>query len=109
MGADFLGPKHRRLYLIADIAGWFAWLVLVFGLLQTILEYWAIGGSRGMLAGAGSTLPGALFVARMAFSVVSPLMRAAAYCLLLRGVSVGLRMIVETDLNYRERLQEGAE
>jgi hypothetical protein len=38
--------------------------------------------------------------------MTSVLLRGIIYYLVLKGISLGLNMIVETDINYRERKQE---
>jgi hypothetical protein len=104
---EFLSPKHKRLLNIAIWAKYLAWFVLAIYILSAMLvipqdmaffqrfegssDYWRI--VAGDVIDIGS-------------SILKNLLAGAIYFVVLRGISVGLSMIVETDINYREK-QEG--
>jgi hypothetical protein len=108
---EFLSPKHKRLLNIAIWAKYLAWFVLAIYILSAMLvipqdmaffqrfegssDYWRIvaGDRLGYVIDIGS-------------SILKNLLAGAIYFVVLRGISVGLSMIVETDINYREK-QEG--
>jgi len=48
-----------------------------------------------------------LKVFELGISMTAIVLRGIIYYLVLKGISLGLNMIVETDINYREGSQEG--
>jgi hypothetical protein len=114
---DFFTKKHERLTVIAYWANIFAWIVLVINILwvgasfsQTQMNY-DIRNS-GINLGQGSNFIQMLsqnprYLASLAIGLISILLRGVVYWFVLKGVAVGLNMIVETDLNYRAQLQGG--
>jgi len=50
-----------------------------------------------------------LFAINTIANTASVLLKGIVYYLLLKGISLGLNMIVETDINYREQKEYGGE
>lgn len=50
-----------------------------------------------------------IFILGVLLPIVRLLLEGAVYSLVLRGTALGLNMIVETDINYREKNGEDAE
>ncbi len=105
--------KHARLTRVAAIANNFAWIVFlvnllfVFGRLAEAYNSFIIQNMSfsqhpdfwGMLAG------NPIYTASLFVDMLSIFLRGIVFGLALKGVSLGLSMIVETDVNYREKLQ----
>jgi len=114
---EFLLPKHKQLISIAIWAKHLSWVVLVvyialagltiiqkqanyqqlqsFGLSQSTQNYWDMVKQKPVyLIDIGSAMTG-VFV------------RGIVFYLALKGISLGLTMIVETDINYREKKNDG--
>jgi hypothetical protein len=114
---DFFTKKHERLTVIAYWANIFAWIVLVINILwvgasfsQAQMNYDM--QNSGINLGQGSNFIQMLsqnprYLASLAIGLISILLRGVVYWFVLKGVAVGLNMIVETDLNYRAQLQGG--
>lgn len=108
---EFFSPNHNRLLNIATWAKYLAWVVLVVYIL------WAAGTyiqEQNMLLFCNivsnvpySNLRGLLkeipfYGLSVLMEIVGIFLKGVVYFLVLRGVSLGLNMIVETDINYRE-------
>ena len=109
---DFLSPKHVRLLNIASWAKYLAWVVLIIFTLWAIFEFFAdmnmasgpFGGVGGGSIGDFSELMRQYPVAAMQLllSDISIFFKGIVYYLVLSGISLGLNMVVETDINYRD-------
>lgn len=108
---DFFTPQHERLLSIATWAKYLAWVVIV------VYSLWAIGTYfqeqnyylyyRGFSSLTYSDFIDLLKnVPSYGFSVfiemVGVFLKGIIYFLVLKGISLGLNMIVETNINYRE-------
>ena len=109
---EFFTKKHDRLLAIAVWAKYLAWVVLVVFILLAITAF--IGNMNMYRMNFGSfgrpiedfsdlfkQLPGNAL--SLLFEAVSTLVKGIIYFLVLKGISLGLNMIIETDLNYREK------
>ncbi|MGB8983935.1 MAG: hypothetical protein WCC12_18840 [Anaerolineales bacterium] len=109
---EFFSPNHKRLLSIAVWAKYLAWVVLVVNILwaigtytekQTVFLYYG----EASMYGAHSFIRFLKQVPSYALSVFIEILgialRGVVYFLILKGVSLGLNMIVETDINYREQ------
>ena len=109
---EFFTKKHDRLLAIAVWAKYLAWVVLVVFILLAITAF--IGNMNMYRMNVGSfgrpiddfsdlfkQLPGSAL--SLLLESVSTLVTGVIYFLVLKGVSLGLNMIIETDLNYREK------
>ena len=108
---DFFSSNHKRLLGIATWAKYLAWVVLTIYVLSAGAQVIQIillkdGGSF-----SGQTSQSFLTMLRdnpfnafkLVVSVAVALLKGIMYNLILKGVSLGLNMIVETDINYREQ------
>lgn len=108
---DFLSPRHVRLLNIASWAKYLAWVVLI------VFTLWAISdflGEMNIANGQFSSLRGSMAIftelfsqqpmdaIRLLLSVISIFFKGIVYYLVLSGISLGLNMVVETDINYRD-------
>lgn len=106
---ESLPPKHTKLRRLAIVANVLAWIVLVLNTIQATLAGLAQFSSLSQVP-AYSSQDTVLTVLDLPITVASRLLIGFALWLVLRGVSLGLNMLIETDLNYRGRSQgEGGE
>jgi hypothetical protein len=115
---NFFTAKHARLTRIASIANLFAWIVFIIHIL------W-VGGSfiqtqntytiQNMNLNLGQNpdfmemlRQNPLYTASLIVNLTGIFLRGVVYGLTLKGISLGLNMIVETDLNYKENFQGGS-
>jgi hypothetical protein len=111
----FFSANHKRLLSLAMWAKYLAWVVLILHIFSALGEF---NQSQAMYMNAGMFLgPSNEFLSFLvgnpvyAISVVidtlKAIMNGLVYFLVLRGISLGLNMIVETDINYREKKEKG--
>jgi hypothetical protein len=111
---EFFSPSHDRLLTIAVWAKYLAWAALIYFIIQAglvIFQYQADLHRMQLWAGSSAimTLKELFEFDPLYYSIdvmvdmVSALLRGAIYYVVLRGVSLALYMIVETDVNYREQ------
>src|SRR5512138_2187099 len=108
---DFFSANHKRLLHLATWAKYLAWVVLVVQILAAfvnILPYqfgtdYLHPFPRGLQMFL-MTQPYEAF--RLLINMGSAVLRGIIYYLVLKGISLGLNMIDETDINYREREQK---
>jgi len=109
---EFFTKKHDRLFAIAIWSKFLAWVVLVVFILLAITAF--IGNMNMYQVNLGSfgrpidgfsdlfkQLPGSAL--SLLLESVSTLVTGVIYFLVLKSISLGLNMIIETDLNYREK------
>ena len=108
---DFFSSKHKQLLNIATWAKYLAWGALVVFTLWAISDFFgemnitnaqfvSMGSSIVDFAGLIKQSP--VDAIRLIFSVLSIFAKGVVYYLVLRGISLGLNMVVETDINYRD-------
>ncbi|HMB21570.1 MAG: hypothetical protein ACM33V_15330 [Chloroflexota bacterium] len=108
---EFFEPKHKRLLSIATWAKYLAWVALVVYILNAglqIIQYQNLfSHSPTPMSGWQFLLKNEPFQAfKSVTDVAATVLRGIIYYLVLKGISLGLNMIVETDINYRDREQE---
>jgi hypothetical protein len=114
---DFFSSKHKKLLWIstwANILAWIALIVYALITLSTILDirYDLLSLPQFL----GSSEQGQLGVVteylaigvKLITRVLEACFPGIVYWLILKGISVGLKMTVETDINYREICKEEA-
>ena len=116
---DFFSSKHKQLLNVATWAKYLAWVVLIIFTLDAIAIFiQGIANVNALAVNAFSQNVGCIemlrnepaFEIRALLDVLSVFFKGIVYYLVLRGLSLGLNMIVETDINYREnKEQRGAE
>jgi hypothetical protein len=108
---DFFSRNHLRLLNIASWAKSLAWIALVLYVLWTGLQITQLllakddGNFIGQTSQSFLTMlterPWDLFEQMVRTALT--LLRGIIYFVILKGISLGLNMIVETDINYREK------
>ncbi len=111
---SFFSKNHKRLLDIATWAKYLAWVVLIIFCLWAIADF--IGqrylmdvqftqfGQRP-LSYSEFIHQEPLVAVRIIMGAVGIFFKGVVYYLVLAGISLGLNMIVETDINYREKAQ----
>jgi hypothetical protein len=112
---DFFSDNHNRLLNIAYSAKNIAWIVLVVYILYGIgafyieqtnqLFYMGLPNSYIFFADMLSKNP--IYALGLLAKIISVFLRGIIYFLILKAISLGLNMIVETDINYRQARKEG--
>jgi len=104
---EFFTPKHKRLARIASMANIFAWVILIFYIMQILLQVYQLVQSQGFQETVDMFLrqPGSILNLYQLLRYLFILLQGLVYWIILKGVSVGLSMILETDLNYKEKYQ----
>jgi hypothetical protein len=113
--AEFFSPKHKQALSIATWAKYIAWIALAVSIISPITGYVGALNFYQSVAATNGLAPDFLNELKhnpaYAFSVLVNVLNRTlvglAYFLVLQGISLGLNMIVETDINYRELRQEG--
>ncbi len=100
---DFFTPKHRRLDRIARGANTLSWLVFTSQLLFAIAEGYEFFAFQSIPFMEVLAIAPEMVVNNF-LSIISILFTGVVYAVVLKSVSLGLNMIIETDLNYREKL-----
>jgi hypothetical protein len=102
-----LERKHKKMLWIAFWANVLSWTVLVFYVVTCILslvQSFLILRTYASAAYVGSPqMPSFLAVG---ISILATFFTGVVYVLVLKGVSLGLKMLVETDLNYKLSCKE---
>jgi len=112
---EFFSRKHKQLLKIAIWAKNLAWPALIILALVALSEFLQNAQiSNNFSAEHGANSLSQLFqedpaqVTRLVVLLpLSTLLNGVAYYFVLKGISLGLNMIVETDINYREKKNEG--
>lgn len=111
---EYFTSKHAKLDNIASVASTFAWIALVSQILYMGARFLQLQNSYALqVISTGFGQPdfmemlsrNAVYTLSLIVDLASVFIRGIVYWLVLKGVSVGLYMIVETDLNYRDELE----
>ena len=106
---DFFSKNHGRLMDIALWSKYAAWIVLVVYILNTggfyIQEQYRLRqtGVTNLTELLSRNLG---YAFNLIIGMASVFVKGVVYFLVLKGISLGLNMIIETDLNYREPEKE---
>ena len=112
---DFFTPQHERLLNIAIWTKYLAWVVIVVYILLTLGVYfqeqnyflYSRGNSNQTYRDFMDLLTHSPSYGFSVFIEMTGIfLRGFMYFFVLQGVSLGLNMIVETDINYREQRDE---
>jgi|RhiMetdeSRZDD1v2_1073273.scaffolds.fasta_scaffold695127_2 hypothetical protein len=116
---NFFSQNHNPLLNIAWWAKNIAWIVLVINILLAgarIIQFQNTENYRIIMSnGVPQQLmeiltEDPLKAFQLGINVAAIILRGVVYYLVLKGISLGLNMIVETDINYREKsIEKGAE
>lgn len=115
---DFFSENHKRLLDMATWAKYLAWVALavgVLGMASSVIQNWNSYQLSHMMGAPGQATDGLLALLRrnpwfaldVFLEMVKALFGGVFYFVVLKGISLGLNMIVETDINYRERKNQG--
>jgi hypothetical protein len=113
--ADFFTKRHKRLIDVAKIARIVSWILFVFYILWAVFNFLnrlSLPYYPSQFSFPGNSLWNALTMAplvtiHVTIDSLSQILTGAVYFICLQGISMGLSMIVETSLNYKENSLEG--
>lgn len=109
---NFFSENHKRLLNVATWAKYLAWVVFVSHALWSISVYFQkqaaymyYGNLQGQYYGSFFQLlkDWPSFAFSIFAEIIGIFLKGVVYFLVLKGISLGLNMIVETDINYREK------
>lgn len=110
----FITKEHGRLINIASVANIFAWIALVSQVLYVGARFIQLQNSymiQTMSTGFGQPnliemlSQNPVYTFGLIVDFASIFIRGAIYWLVLKGISVGLYMVVETNLNYKDKFK----
>lgn len=116
---QFFSPGHNRLLNIAVWAKYLAWLALIYSIVQAglvIFQYqadlqriymWTSPASATLTLKELFEFDPLHFSIDVLLDIASALLRGVLFYVILKSVFLGLNMIVETDINYRENSRSG--
>jgi hypothetical protein len=112
---EFFSKKNDQLLNIATWARYLAWVVLVHFIFLAVFGF--IGSLNMVSQFSNLGTPGFLDLANISpftalkfyLEAIGLLVKGAIYFLVLGGISLGLNMIIETDINYREKANQRGE
>ncbi len=109
---DLFDWKHLRLWrfsMAADL--WSSIVIIVFVVLSLgqVYKYNQIAHNQFQTNLIGLFSQDPIYILDVSFQMMSILVQGAVYYLVLKGIALGLTMIVEADINYREKVEEGVE
>jgi hypothetical protein len=105
--------KHLDLWKISwrsDVLASLLVVIFAFLAIGEVYRYdqWAHNQFQTNLFGLFSQEP--IYILDVALQMSRVILQGSVYYLVLKGIALGLNMIVETDINYREKIaEEGAE
>ena len=116
---EFLSPEHNKLLNFAIWAKYLAWVVLAIYVFQTgfvIIQRQV--NSQQMQAVIGDPISSQEYWDRaldkpiyylidIGSDMIYIFLKGVIFYIVLKGISLGLYMIVETDVNYREQENQG--
>jgi hypothetical protein len=118
---EFFSPKHKQLLDIATWAKYIAWVVLIAYIIRTSLVPLLSQASYKQMQSSMGTFQSSFdfwdvvredplyYLIDIGSDMVITLLRGVVFYVVLKGISLGLNMIVETDINYREQKEYGSE
>jgi hypothetical protein len=107
--SDYLSSGHKNLLNIAIWAKYLAWVILFLFILSiagTYIQaqtsmYYATQGRANVFTKFLAENQG--YTIGLIIQLLGVLFKGITYFLVLKAISLGLNMIVETDINYRDR------
>ncbi|MEN6352341.1 MAG: hypothetical protein ABFD02_02720 [Bacteroidales bacterium] len=106
-----LRVSHKSLLAIAKVASIFSWIIFVFFILSAI-NYYYQAKTVYFIKFAGSIPTNSFeqmltndftYAIKLFLNMIKELLHGGFYFLVLKGISCGLRMIVQTDINYKTK------
>ncbi len=112
---EYFTKKHARLFDLARVASIAAWVVLIYELLSMIVSVinWRTYFFSGDFSFTKFHILNLLMDIKehildyleLFIGEVYYLIKGIVYFLLLKGISLGLYMVLETNLNYKDRFE----
>lgn len=112
---EFFTKKHARLANLASIANFIAWVIFIVSILAAVSKF--VSEQQIDMVRSGTLGPpldfwemlsiNPFYVANLILGVVRIFLSGVTGGLVLKGISLGLKMVLETDLNYRGRVRLG--
>lgn len=107
---EFLSLSHIRLMNVAIWARYIAWVVLFMYVLWAVLQIFQyqniINSNDQVQWDFWSFIMNNPFEGfRLLINMLATVLKGIVYYLVLKGISLGLNMIVETNINYRQQKQ----
>jgi E3 ubiquitin-protein ligase DOA10 len=116
---EFFSKKHNQLLIIAVWAKYLAWVVLIFYSVSAISN---VVGNLYTFSLVSRNFQGITYLGlielieyspevaiKYIFEAVTIILKGVVLFYLLKGLALGLNMVVETDINYREKINQGGE
>lgn len=108
---EFFSQNQERLLVIAVWAKYLAWVALAIYILLVVLQIIQLlmANDNGNFAGPTSQSlitmlrDNPFSFVRFVVNTIATGLKGLIYFVVLKGISLGLNMIVETDVNYREK------
>lgn len=106
-----LSVSHKSLLAIAKVASIFSWIIFVLFILSAI-NYYYQAKTVYFIKFAGSIPTNSFeqmltydftYAIKLFLNMIKELLHGGFYFLVLRGISYGLRMIIQTDINYKTK------
>jgi thiamine transporter ThiT len=100
---DYLSPQHRTLRLIATASGILAYIALAFFALRAFASLFSVVNMMRLYQTDNLLQQQRYDIATLEFGMAffTHLLSGVVFWVLLTGLSLGLRMVIETDVNYR--------
>ena len=105
---NFFSSNHNQMLNIATWAKYLAWVVLIVYIVLAVLQFFQyqamFSTSSQFQTSILSFFKNNPFDAfRVLVNMATSVLRGIIFYIALKGISLGLNMIVETDINYREQ------
>ncbi len=111
--SDLFDWKHLRLWRLSFIADFLSSIVIVAFVVLALGEayrYNQLADKQFQTNLIGLFSQEHLYFLDVSLQMIAVLIQGVVYYLILKSVALGLNMIVETDINYREKkIEEGTE
>jgi hypothetical protein len=101
----WLERKHKKMLRVAFCADILSWTVLALYAISTM--FYVIPTIRTLQAGEMPVNARPYIWLDIGINILITFFHGVFYALVLKGVSLGLKMLVETDLNYKIGRQKG--
>lgn len=101
--------KHLRLWKISSQAETLATIVFIIYFLAMfgqISQYNKTANTEYQMSLINMLSKNPVFILDMLVQMAAVLLQGAVYYLVLKGLALGLNMLIETDLNYRDKKNE---
>jgi hypothetical protein len=110
---DLFDWKHLSLWRISRSADTLSYIVVIVYMLlavSTAFQYNTFAQNQYQTNLIGLFSKSSVYIFEVPLQIVKVLLQGTIYYLVLKGVALGINMIVETDINYREqKVEEGTD